>query len=634
MTEPAALPTTPTLQVPPKDIRTYAQILNIPLDFDPDALKAKYAEEKRKRDHHGGLSQYQSVRDSEFLKSYTKDLYADETFTRDPVKGVYDVVIVGAGLSGIQAVRHLHQRGITNVCVIEKGHGFGGTWYWNRYPGVQCDIDSYIYLPLLEDLDYVPTQKYVYGPEIRKYAEALAKKYDMDSKTLFQTEALGFFYDEERKLWKVKTSRNDEIEAHWIVPAPGPLHVPKFPGFGGIESFKGKHFHSCRWDYNYSGGDPENPQLTGLTDKRVGIIGTGATGVQLVPRIGEWAKELYVFQRTPSSIDIRGNKPTDPEWAKTLRKGWQRHRQDNFSTLTVGGYVEEDEVNDGWTDVLRNLPGFMAGDQSGDPELRKARMQIADFKKMESIRKRVDSLVKDPETAAKLKPWYNQFCKRPCFHDEYLQTFNRPNVHLVDTEGKGVERVTSKGLVANGQEYELDCIIYATGFEWATDLSSRLGAPIRGRGGISLTDKFKDGITTLHGWAVHGFPNMALLTHFQSGSTPNWTHNMTEACNHIAYVIAESKKRNLKAVEVAQEAEDAWVAHCMDVARGRAEFLRDCTPGYYSDEGTIDDKLLKSQPYLAGGPTFFKLIEEWRKEGQMRGLELTAGDANEERARL
>lgn len=495
-------------------------------------------------------------------------------------------------------------------------------------------MDSYIYLPLLEDLNYIPSQKYVYGPEIRSYAEALAKKYDMASKTLFQTEALEFVWNEEKLRWTVKTSRNDEIEAQWIVPAPGPLHVPKFPGFGGIESFKGKHFHSCRWDYTYSGGSPENPQLTGLIDKRVAIIGTGATGVQLVPRLGEWAKELYVFQRTPSSIDVRGNKPTDPEWVKTLRGGWQRYRQDNFSTLTVGGYVERDEVNDGWTDVLRNLPGFMAGDKNGDPEVLAARMQLADFKKMESIRKRVDSLVKDPQTAASLKPWYNQFCKRPCFHDEYLQTFNRPNVHLVDTQGKGVERVTEKGLVANGQEYELDCIVYATGFEWATDLSSRIGAPIIGREGLSLTDKFKDGISTFHGWAVRGFPNLAILTFHQSGSTPNWTHNMTEACNHIAYVIAESKKRNLQAVDPSEEAEKAWVEECVNAAQGRGEFLRNCTPGYYSDEGTIDDKLLRSQPYLAGGPVFFKLIDDWRNEGQLRGLEVTTDVPSEGKARL
>lgn len=500
-----------------------------------------------------------------------------------------------------------------------------GHRYWNRYPGAQCDIDSYIYMPLLEDVGHLPTEKYVHGPELRQHANALAKTYDAESKTLFQTEALKFVWNEEKLRWKVETSRGDDIEAQWIIPAPGPLHVPKLPGISGIESFQGRHFHSCRWDYNYSGGSPEEPKLTGLSDKRVGIIGTGATGVQLVPYLGQWAKELYVFQRTPSSIDIRGNKPTDDTWAKSLKKGWQRSRQDNFSVLVNGGAVDEDEVNDGWTDVLRSLPGFMAGaDKAGDDATSLLmRMQLADFKKMESIRRRVDSLVNDPKTAASLKPWYNQFCKRPCFHDHYLQTFNRPNVHLVDTQGQGVERITEKGIVANGKEHELDCIIYATGFEWATDLSSRIGAPIIGRDGQSLTDKFKDGIATMHGWAVNGFPSLMILTFHQSGATPNWTHNMTEICRHIAYVVAECKKRSIKTVEPTKAAEDAWVEECIRAAQGRAKFLKDCTPGYYSDEGRIDDKLLRSQPYLAGGPVFFETLETWRNEGELGGLELT-----------
>nr|BCT03374.1 Baeyer-Villiger monooxygenase [Exophiala jeanselmei] len=624
MTEPTVVTTQPTLKSSSSYIRAYAREHGIELDFDPDALKAKYAEEKRKRDNPQGLGQYASVRTSKLLNSYTKDLYADESFTREPVKATYDVVIIGAGYASLMAASHLLERGITNICIIEKGRGFGGTWYWNRYPGVQCDIDSYIYMPLLEETDHIPSQKYVYGPELRHHAEQLADKFGLRPKTLFQTEVLKMTWSEEDLHWKVDTSRNDDIRAQWLLPAPGPLHLPKFPGLEGIDSFKGRHFHSCRWDYNYTGGSPEKAELTGLADKRVGIIGTGATGVQLVPRLGEWAKELYVFQRTPSSIDVRGNKPTDMEWAKTLPKGWQRARQDNFSTLVNGGAVEHDDVEDGWTDIFRSLPGFLGGGETdGDQEALLARIQIADFKKMESIRKRVDDIVKDPKTAASLKPWYNQFCKRPCFHDEYLQTFNKPNVHLVDTEGKGVERVTEKGLVANGKEYELDLIVYATGFEWATDLSSRVGAPIVGRGGQTLTDKFKDGIATFHGWSVHGFPNLTLATFHQAGATPNWTHNMNEVTNNIAHVISECKKRGIRAVEPTEEAEKAWVSECLRVAQGRASFLRDCTPGYFSDEGEIGEKLLRSQPYLAGGPAFFKIIDEWRKEDKLTGLQLS-----------
>lgn len=476
---------------------------------------------------------------------------------------------------------------------------------------------------MLEDVNYVPTLKYAFGYEIRQHAEALAKKYDVHSKTLFQTEAGKLVWNDDESLWRVETNRNDDIQANWVIPAPGPFQLPKFPGIPGIEDFKGKDFHSCRWDWEYSGGSPEKPDLKSLADKRVGIIGTGATGVQLIPRLAEWAKELYVFQRTPSSIDYRNNHTTDQEWSKSLEKGWQAARQDNFTTLVNGGHAEEDLVSDGWTDVLRNLPGFLGGGENDeDPGAVKAKMQLADLQKMQSIRSRVEALVKDPRTREALKPWFNQFCKRPCFHDEYLQAFNKSNVHLVDTEGKGVERVYEKGIVANETEYELDCIVYATGFEWATDFSARAGAQILGRGGLSLTEKFQDGIATMHGWGVNGFPNMGLVSIHQSGSSPNWTHNASEMVNHIVNVISECQKRDISEAEPTQAAVEEWVKECVKAAQPRADFLRKCTPGYYGDEGKIDDKLIKSQPYLAGGGPFFKTLEDWRKEGKLAGLDV------------
>lgn len=489
-------------------------------------------------------------------------------------------------------------------------------------------------MPLLEEIDYVPTEKYARGPELLRHANNLAEKFDLFSKTHFGTENKRMVWDEDRSKWRIETNFQDEIYAKWVIPAPGPLSFPKFPGIPGIESFKGKNIHSCRWDWSYSGGSPENPTLTGLTDKRVGVVGTGATGIQLIPRLAEFAKELYVFQRTPSSIDVRNNRPTSEKWKSTLKAGWQAERQNNFSTLVNGGAVDEDMVNDGWTDIFRKVSSHLVGlEENGpedkgneeDPQLHLARMQLADFTKMEEIRERVDTLVENPETAERLKPWYNQFCKRPCFHDEYLQVFNKPNVHLIDTEGKGLDRVTEHGVIAGGQEVELDFIIWATGFEWSGDFSGRAGTEIVGRGGQTLTQKFEDGISTFHGWGVHGFPNLMILTFHQAGLTPNWTHSMTEMTRHLAYIVAQCGQRGVTVAEPSQEAEAAWVQKCVDAAKGRGEFLADCTPGYYSDEGVVDLKTLRSQPYCAGGPVFFNMIANWREENKLAGLNLTQG---------
>lgn len=493
--------------------------------------------------------------------------------------------------------------------------------HWNRYPGAQCDIESYIYMPLLEELNYVPVEKYAKGPELRKHAHAIAEFYGIGKKTLFHTEAQKLTWDGKESLWRVSTSRNDKITARWVIPAPGPLSTPKFPGVN-VETFKGKSFHSCRWDYAYTGGSPAKPELTCLKDKRVAIIGTGATAIQIVPRVGEWAKQLYVVQRTPSSVDFRGNRETDSQWAQSLGKGWQLARMENFTSIISGEQVDEDLVADGWTDILRSLPGFFGNEGDGTVDIHAiaARMQLADFKKMESIRQRVDSIVKDRQTAESLKPWYNQFCKRPCFHDEYLQTFNRPSVKLVDTDGKGIEALTEKGFKVNGTEYEVDCIIYATGFEWNTDFSKRNGCDIVGRDGVTLSEAWSEGATTFHGWAVPHFPNMMLLTIVQSGANPNFTHNSAEMTRHLTYMIEETQKRGIKSLEPTAEAAAAWVRETVETGASRGEFLKQCTPGYYNDEGKLDDKTFRSQPYGGGGPKFNKIIAKWRDDDAFEGM--------------
>jgi cyclohexanone monooxygenase len=482
-------------------------------------------------------------------------------------------------------------------------------------------------MPLIEELGYMPTEKYARAKELLKHSEMIGRKWGLYDKTLFQTEVSNLRWNEDEGMWSVETSRGDDIKARFIIPAAGPLHRPKLPGVKGIEDFKGHSFHSSRWDYDYTDGDVKSEginsgALTGLADKRVGIIGTGATAVQIVPNVANYAKDLFVFQRTPSSIDVRGNKPTDPAWADSLQKGWQNERMENFNIIVNGGILPNDLVQDGWTDILHKLLARGSAGMEQDPAKAAAERQMADFEKMNQVRARCDEVVKDKATADSLKPWYNQLCKRPCFHDEYLQAFNKPNVHLIDTKGMGISHITEKGIVAIGKEFELDCIIYATGFELATDFSHRSNMEVYGRGGQTITDYWKNGVSTLHGWTTRGFPNFFLVTIVQAALTPNFIHVTTEQATHLAYVISQAKKRNIRTVEPTQEAEDKWVQTIVSLAKLRADFLKECTPGYYNNEGTPSKSGARNGAYGGGSPAFIKILQDWRAKDDLEGLDL------------
>jgi cation diffusion facilitator CzcD-associated flavoprotein CzcO len=478
-------------------------------------------------------------------------------------------------------------------------------------------------MPLLEEVDYMPTEKYAKAKELLKHSRMIGEKFDLYSRALFQTETKEMRWNEEEGKWTTQTARGDKIKSRFIIPAAGPLHRPKLLGVPGIEDFKGHSFHSSRWDFGYTGGDPSGG-LEKLKYKRVGIIGTGATAVQIVPHLGEWAKQLYVFQRTPSSIDVRGNQPTDIEWAKSLKKGWQQERMNNFDSIVNGGFEKEDMVADRWTDIIREL--MTAKVDPNNPAEAAAKRQLADFKKMESIRARTDEVVKDKETADALKPWYNQFCKRPCFHDEYLDTFNKPNVKLVDTKGQGVERITEKGVVANGEEYEVDCLIYATGFELANEWAHKTGMEIYGRDDMTTSEKWKDGASTLHGWTSRQFPNCFWVSIVQAALTPNFMHVTAEQARHFAYVISECQKRDIRTVEPTQEAEEAW---CDTIVKGtaiRGDFFKECTPGYYNNEGQPSMSAARNATYAYGSPAFIKILAEWRKADDFAGLDIKYND--------
>src|SRR5580693_1853950 len=596
-----------------------AQIAEIvgELDFDPEDLHAKYLSERDKRLREDGIGQYVEVK-AEF-SHYIDDPYVEPGFTREPVFDDVEFAVIGGGFGGLMMGARLRDAGFQRIRMVESGGDFGGTWYWNRYPGAMCDVESYCYLPLLEELGYMPKHKYSFAPEILEHSRNIARHYRLYDDALLQTLITELRWDEAAARWIVSTNRGDVIRARFVAMGTGPLNRPKLPGIPGIDTFKGYTFHTSRWDYRYTGGDSYGG-LTGLKDKRVGIIGTGATAVQAIPHLGEWAKQLYVFQRTPSSVDVRNNGETDPGWAASLEPGWQRRRQDNFNILVGGGDQDEDLVHDGWTDIFRNVTGTAAkqisrklGRQLTGSE-RGEVMALADYRKMNQVRARVDELVEDPATAALLKPWYRQFCKRPCFHDEYLQTYNRPNVHLVDTNGQGVERLTRTGVVANGREYELDCLIFATGFEVGTSYTRRAGYDIVGRGGLTLTDHWADGLRTLHGLTSHGFPNCFFLGFTQTAITISVPQALNEQANHLAYMVSQARDRGAAALEPTAEGEDAYVQEVRSLARMGQRFYRECTPGYYNSEGETGNRRgFFSDMYGAGPLKFFDKLANWRE---------------------
>jgi cation diffusion facilitator CzcD-associated flavoprotein CzcO len=602
-----------------KEISTAAEVNE--LDFDPDALRAKYREERDRRLRSDANDQYVEVKGD--FSRYVDDPYVDPGFTRAPLTDVVEVVIIGGGFGGLLAGARLREAGVHSIRIIEKGGDFGGTWYWNRYPGAQCDIESYIYLPLLEETGYMPKEKYSFAPEILAHARRIGEKFDLYRDVCFQTQIRAITWNEDECRWIVTTDRGDRMRARFVIMSNGPLNRPKLPGIPGIDSFKGHTFHTSRWDYGYTGGDTTG-NLHKLGDKRVAVIGTGATAIQCVPHLARHAQHLYVFQRTPSSVDERGNRPTDPEWVKTLKPGWQRERMENFNTLVSGGAADVDLVSDGWTDIIRNLAAILPrkGMVSDDARHDVARMmELADFKKMNQIRARVDRVVKDKRTAEALKPWYRQFCKRPTFNDEYLPAFNRPNVTLVDTCGRGVDRITEKGLVFDGVEYEVDCIIFATGFEVGTAYTRRSGFEVFGRGGKALTEYWADGLKTLHGFYSAGFPNCFHMGITQNALTANFPHMLDEQAHHIRDLIQQAKSQEARFIEPTAEAEAEWVATIRAKAINNLNFLTECTPGYYNNEGMPQQGTGLAGDNYGGGPIeFFELLRQWREDGQMKGI--------------
>jgi len=592
--------------------------------YDPEVVRAKYLLERDKR-LVPGRSDIRDLRTDEHLARYRDDPFTP-FIEREPIADDVDVVIVGGGIAGVLAGAQLRKAGIERIRIIDQAGGIGGTWYWNRYPGVMCDIESYIYLPMLEELDYVPTHRYAFGEEILRHLEAIADRFDLVADSLFHTGVTRAEWDDDTARWQIRTDRGgDELTCRWYVLAVGILNLMKLPAIPGMEDFARRSFHTARWDYEYTGGGRHEP-LTGLTDKAVGLIGTGASGIQCVPPLAASAKHLYVFQRTPSAIGERGNRPTDPDFAYGLEPGWQQARMENFEAIMSGRSVEVDQVDDGWTHHYAPVHHPPRGQGMTTAEYLQSAEKL-DYGVMDAHRRRVEELVVDPATAEILKPYYRYLCKRPCFHDEYLQAFNNPNATLIDCPA-GIERITEQGPVVDGKQYNVDCIIYGTGFEAeVTPLFRRAGHQIVGRGGVTLTEKWADGAASLFGMMTHGFPNMFVMPApgQQAVVTVNYTQLAVFGAKFVGGAIGRLAQRGVEGFDVSAEAEELWTQKVVDSFIDASAVMSACTPSRLNNEGHPEATNPRNGNYGGGRGDVFgycELLEQWLEAGRFEGLDL------------
>ncbi len=588
------------------------------MNLDVEALREKYRQERDRRVRVDGTDQYLFAEGK--YAHFNDDPYAAEVPERASITRDVDVLVIGCGFGGLEAGATLTRAGVDDFVMVDWAADFGGTWYWNRYPGLRCDVESYIYLPYLEETGYMPTERYVRGSEIFAYCQLLGRHFDLYRRALFQTKVTSMVWNDEDARWLVTTSRDDQIRARFVTTQSGIYDRPQLPGIPGIEDFEGKVFHSARWDYEYTGGDSSGG-MTKLRDKRVGVIGTGATGLQVIPELAKDAGEVVVFQRTPSGVGVRDNAPTDQEWFRSLPSGWQKARARSFNQIANGEDVPC-EIDDGWSRFHRSMIDAAndVPESQRTHEVVEAAKEKADFEYNEFVRARVDQHVHDPRKAALLKAYYRTMCKRPGFSDEYLPAMNRDNVTLVDASA-GVERITESGVVIAGVEHRLDCIILATGFEIGTTWTHRAGYDVVGRGGVRLSDKFAKGMRTWQGLFSVNFPNLFFMGLTQGGTTTNVPHMLQEQADHVAYIVSRALAEGFTRVETTLQSEDAWQEEIAAVNDRRRSFQEQCTPGYFNAEGRANDLRsgITSGSYRPS-TVFFEMWRQWREAGDFEGL--------------
>ncbi|MDG1986859.1 MAG: NAD(P)/FAD-dependent oxidoreductase [Halieaceae bacterium] len=591
------------------------------LETDHELLRKKYKSERDKRLRDEGNAQYVSVEKT--FSEYADDPYIKSKITRDPLVKEVEVVVIGGGHGGILTAHSLRKQNIDDFCIIEKAGDFGGTWYWNRYPNCRCDVESYIYLPLIEEFGEMPTEKYARSSEIFEHAKHVARKLDLYPHALFQTTVTEVRWDADVERWIVQTDQDDVIKARFVALASGPLNRPKLPGIKGIEKFKGKAFHTSRWDYSYTGGD-EKGRLTKLKNKKVAIIGTGASAIQAITALAEDTEHLYVVQRTPAAVEERNNYPTDLNWWKHSRPpGWWEKRARNFDGFSAGEDPDEDLVADGWT---KSWAKFSAASKevtdSKDSDI--SIQQLVDYEKMGAIRGRIENIVHDKNTAESLKPYYNWFCKRPLFHDGYYECFNQKNVTLIDTKGKNLDRISENAIEFEGQSFEVDCIIYASGFEAAAPSNRSGGFSLIGKNGVSIDEYWQEGRRTLHGMFVHGFPNLVMIHGIkQAATTWNGTYILTKHAQHFADLIKRCRDQKVGTFDIKIKAENAWLCELEAKSTVDLEFLKDCTPGYINNEGQRLEGAIYASTYGPGVFEYLKVLEKWRQSDLDQDMELT-----------
>ncbi|MCR9259132.1 MAG: NAD(P)/FAD-dependent oxidoreductase [Pseudomonadaceae bacterium] len=547
--------------------------------FDAEE-QAKYKAFKEAR---AGAADYMEM-EGEFSR-YLQDVYSAEPVEREALNDECEILVVGAGFAGLLLWYKLREAGFTDVRFCEKGGDVGGTWYWNRYPGIACDVESYSYLPLLEEMGYVPSMKFAAGFEIMEYCQSMAEKFGFYDKCLFHTTVEKTQWHEEEARWRVHTDRGDNMRARFVILANGILTTPKLARIEGMETFQGDSFHTSRWNYNID-----------LKGKRVGIIGTGATAVQAVPELAKTVGELFVFQRTPSSIDVRDQRETTEEerriWA--TEPDWAKKRRARFARIAEGrtALKANDDYLAGKVDDYKERKAH-AGKLTQEELVQK--QLDTNFRIMEQIRARVDAIVQDPKTAEALKPYYPYGCKRPTFHDEYLPAFNLPHVHLVDTAPRGVSEINERGVVHDGVEYPLDVLIYATGFQWMATSTFNM---IVGRGGKSLRDKWQsEGTKTFLGLHSKGFPNLFIISGPQGGGGSfNFTNAIEEHADYVVWMLSTMRDNGARTVDVKQAPEDEYAEHCR-MADQVTRPLRDCIT-YYNGHGEAEPGSLA---YYGGG---------------------------------
>ena len=557
----------------------YSAVANTALtDLPPPPPGAVFnAQEQAKyrayKDARSGAADYMGM-EGPFAK-YLEDVYSAPPIPRESLTDTCEVLVIGAGFAGLLLWYKLRAAGFHDVRFCEKGGDVGGTWYWNRYPGIACDVEAYSYLPLLEEMGYVPTMKFASGFEILEYCQSMAEKYGFYDRCLFHTTVEQTIWDEDAGRWSVHTDRGDKMRARYVVLANGILTTPRLARIDGMETFAGKSFHTSRWDYTID-----------LADKRIGIIGTGATAVQAIPELAKVAKQLVVFQRTPSTIDVRDQRATTPEeieaWSK--EPGWALARRERLAQISSGRMALK-----GNDDYLSGKVAEFKERRTYERELSPAelmdRQLNTNFRIMEQIRARVDAIVEDPKTAAALKPYYPYGCKRPTFHDEFLPTFNLPHVTLVDTAPLGVKAITAQGVVHDGVTYPLDVLIYATGFQWMATATFNM---VIGRGGRTLRDKWRtEGVKTFLGLHSHGFPNLFIMSGPQGGGGQfNFTRGIEAHTDYVVWMLQTLRDRGAHIVDIEKEPEIAYAEHCREVDL-RTRPLRDCI-SYYNGEGTAE----------------------------------------------